>query len=129
MIKRHQRNNSQLLSFYILALFSIVSHFCTLGEFLENPSIHLELERIKQRTSNEIMSSGEKVGSATTTRVHCRKQVACVISLPRSRCILHVCGSLFIFLSLAWDFPRLTVASTLPCHFLDSHDVVDSLFD
>jgi len=61
----------------------------------------------------------QKVGSTTLTRRFCTQQVARVISLLGCEFMVHS----FDY-SLAWVFPRLTVVSFLPYHFLDNHDVM-----
>jgi len=39
-------------------------------------------------------------------------------------CMVHVFGLHDYLWSLAWDFLRLAVVSTLPFHFLDGHGVI-----
>jgi len=75
------------------------------------------------------VSREKKVGSTIIVGVHCTQQVACVISLLIFGCMIHACGYLVILFSLARDFPRLAVVLALPFNFLESHDVVGSLFD
>jgi len=55
-------------------------------------------------------------------------QVAFVVSLLIFGCMVHACGSMVMLMSFSWDLHGLIVVSSLPCHFLDNHDVVGSLF-
>ena len=116
MIKRHQRNNSQILS--VLDLITLINK--ALRE--ERGSTMIRSKKRRARGHKE------KVGKTTATRGHCMYHVSCVISLLRFGFIVHAFGYLVALLSMAWDLPRFIVVSTLPFHFLDSHDVVVSLF-